>query len=186
LGDHNQLPPVVKNQSLRRFSHFDQSLFSRLIRLGAPFVELDQQGRSRASLADLFNWRYQNLGNLPVVISKPEFTKANTGFRYEYQVINVEDYNGRGESEPIPHFYQNLGEAEYVVSVFQYMRLLGYPAEKISIITSYNGQKNLIRDVVKQRCAANPFFGEPHKITTVDRFQGQQNDCTCNKYFYNF
>lgn len=57
-----------------------------------------------------------------------------------------------------------------------YMRLLGYPAEKISIITTYNGQKHLIRDVVRLRCAGNPLFGEPDKITTVDRFQGQQND----------
>lgn len=69
-----------------------------------------------------------------------------------------------------------MAEAEYVVAVFMYMRLLGYPAEKISILTTYNGQKYLIRDVVEQRCATNPFIGRPHKITTVDKFQGQQND----------
>lgn len=57
-----------------------------------------------------------------------------------------------------------------------YMRLLGYPAEKITILTTYNGQKHLIRDVVEQRCASNPFIGRPHKIATVDKFQGQQND----------
>ena len=57
-----------------------------------------------------------------------------------------------------------------------YMRLLGYPAEKISILTTYNGQKHLIRDVIRQRCAENAMFGSPHKITTVDKFQGQQND----------
>ena len=71
---------------------------------------------------------------------------------------------GRGESEPVPHFYQNLGEAEYLVSVFQYMRLLGYPAEKISILTTYNGQKALLRDVIEQRCAHHPAFGRPHKV----------------------
>jgi len=53
-----------------------------------------------------------------------------------------------------------------------------YPANKISIITSYNGQKALIRDIIKQRCEWHPKFGAPHKITTVDKFQGQQNDCT--------
>lgn len=57
-----------------------------------------------------------------------------------------------------------------------YMRLCGYPAEKITILTTYNGQKHLLRDVVEQRCASNPFIGRPHKITTVDKFQGQQND----------
>jgi intron-binding protein aquarius len=43
-------------------------------------------------------------------------------------------------------------------------------------LTTYNGQKELLRDVVNARCGENPLFGKP-KITTVDRFQGQQNDC---------
>jgi hypothetical protein len=43
---------------------------------------------------------------------------------------------------------QNLAEAEYVVAVYQYMRLLGYPASSISILTTYNGQKGLIEDVL--------------------------------------
>jgi len=50
------------------------------------------------------------------------------------------------------------------------MRLIGYPAEKISILTTYNGQKDLIRDVVEKRCAWNPLFGKPHKIDTVDKY----------------
>lgn len=119
---------------------------------------------------------------------------ASYRFRYDYQLIDVGDHQGKGETEPTPFFYQNLAEAEYVVAVYMYMRLLGYeetpetapllmchcryPANKISIITSYNGQKHLIRDVVQQRCVGHPLFGAPHKISTVDRFQGQQNDCT--------
>lgn len=52
----------------------------------------------------------------------------------------------------------------------------GYPAEKISILSTYNGQKHLIRDVLRKRCAWTPLFGMPARVTTVDRFQGQQND----------
>ena len=62
-----------------------------------------------------------------------------------------------------------------MVAVFQYMRLLGYPADSISIITSYNGQKHLIRDILAQRCG-HPMFGMPRAVTTVDKYQGQQND----------
>jgi len=69
-----------------------------------------------------------------------------------------------------------LAEAEYCVAVFMYMRLIGYPASKITILTTYNGQKHLIRDVVNARCANNPLIGRPHKVTTVDKYQGQQND----------
>lgn len=69
-----------------------------------------------------------------------------------------------------------MAEAEYVVGLYMYMRLLGYPPDKISILTTYNGQKHLIRDVVNKRCADNPVFGRPAKVTTVDKYQGQQND----------
>ena len=89
------------------------------------------------------------------------------------------------------------------------MRLLGYPANKISILTTYNGQKLLVRDVINRRCVPYSFIGPPSKVnypsrvlmhcvcvqcfhiycgvlivlvllfpqvTTVDKFQGQQND----------
>ena len=66
---------------------------------------------------------------------------------------------------PVPYFFQNLAEAEYVVTLYQYMRLLGYPADKISMLTTYNGQKALLKDVVERRCAHHPAFGVPHKVS---------------------
>jgi len=176
IGDHHQLPPVIKNMAFQKFSNMEQSLFTRLVRLGVPTVDLDAQGRARPSISSLYNWRYKVLGNLPHVLSQESYVNANGGFSFDYQLINVLDFNGVGESSPSPFFYQNLGEAEFVVATFMYMRLIGYPAEKISILTTYNGQKHLLRDVVEARCANNPLIGRPHKITTVDKFQGQQND----------
>ena len=38
IGDHHQLPPVVKNQAFQRYSRLDQSLFARFVRLGVPAV----------------------------------------------------------------------------------------------------------------------------------------------------
>ena len=55
IEDHHQLPPVVKNASFSRDSNLDQSLFTRLIRLGVPAVELDRQGRSRLEIARLYS-----------------------------------------------------------------------------------------------------------------------------------
>jgi intron-binding protein aquarius len=117
------------------------------------------------------------LSNLPAVEEKPEYKVANPGFRFDYQFINVPDYQGTGEREPSPHFIQNLGEAEYAVAIYQYMRLLGYPASKISILTAYAGQRALIKDVLNHRCAKHPFFGLPKIVTTIDKYQGEQNDC---------
>uniref|UniRef100_A0A8C9Z3V0 RNA helicase aquarius n=1 Tax=Sander lucioperca TaxID=283035 RepID=A0A8C9Z3V0_SANLU len=176
IGDHHQLPPVIKNMAFQKYSNMEQSLFTRFVRLGVPTIDLDAQGRARASLCNLYNWRYKHLGNLPHVQQLPEFQVPNPGLTFDFQLINVEDFNGVGESEPNPYFYQNLAEAEYTVALYMYMRLLGYPADRISILTTYNGQKHLIRDVINQRCAGNPFFSQPNKVTTVDRFQGQQND----------
>jgi len=176
IGDHHQLPPVIKNMAFQKYSNMEQSLFARFVRLGVPTVDLDGQGRARSSICNLYNWRYKKLGNLAHVEHSPEYLVANAGFLYDFQLVNVEDFNGVGESEPSAYFYQNLAEAEYCVAVFMYMRLLGYPADKISILTTYNGQKHLIRDVINIRCANNPLIGRPNKITTVDKYQGQQND----------
>ncbi|XP_023721856.1 RNA helicase aquarius [Cryptotermes secundus] len=176
IGDHHQLPPVIKNMAFQKYSNMEQSLFTRIVRLGVPTVDLDGQGRARPSICNLYKWRYKRLGNLAHVENWPEYRVANPGFWFDFQLINVEDFNGVGESEPSPYFYQNLAEAEYCVAVFMYMRLIGYPADKISILTTYNGQKHLIRDVINIRCATNPLIGRPHKVTTVDKYQGQQND----------
>eukprot|EP00967_Tisochrysis_lutea_P058958 scaffold75140_cov19-Tisochrysis_lutea.AAC.2 len=44
IGDHHQLPPVVQNMAIQKYSHLDQPLFTRFIRLGTPYVELNAQG----------------------------------------------------------------------------------------------------------------------------------------------
>jgi intron-binding protein aquarius len=176
-GDHLQNSPIIQNLAFRQYANLEQSLFLRLVRLGVPTIMLDQQGRARPSIAELYKWRYNNLGNLPAVLSTPEYQITNPGFKFDYQFVDVPDYKGKGESEPTPHFIQNLGEAEYTVALFMYMRLLGYPANKISILTTYAGQRALIKDVLKHRCQSNRLFGLPKIVATVDKYQGEQNDC---------
>ena len=175
-GDHLQNSPIIQNMAFRQFANLEQSLFLRLVRVGVPTITLDHQGRARSSIAKLYKWRYPKLKDLPNVLTQPEYLRANAGFQYEYQFIDVPDYKGVGESQPTPHFFQNLGEAEYAVAIYQYMRLLGYPASQISILTTYAGQRALIRDVLGHRCAGNRLFGLPRNVTTVDKYQGEQND----------
>lgn len=172
IGDHNQLPPIIQNTIIQQYCHFDQSLFNRFVRLGVPLIQLNNQGRSRSSIADLYRWKYDNLGDLPHINENIEFQKCNGGFLYDYQFINV---NGE-ETQPSPWLYQNQNEANYIVGLYQYMRLNGYPANKISIITTYNGQKQLLYKLFKEKCSNYPKYGMPFRITTVDKYQGQQND----------
>lgn len=58
------------------------------------------------SICALYNWRYKVLGDLPHVQQRAEYRRANAGFSFDYQVVNVEDFNGVGESEPNPYFFQ--------------------------------------------------------------------------------
>lgn len=178
IGDHNQLPPVIQNIAFAKYSSLDQSLFARLIRLGVAHIQLDKQGRSRPEIASLYSWRYNNLGNLDRVLTSADYSLANPGFAHTYQLINVENYEGRGETSPTSHFFQNVGEAEYAVALFQYMVLIGYAPHSVSILTTYNGQKDLIRDILAKRCGSGtPLAGvSPRAVSTVDQYQGQQND----------
>lgn len=179
IGDDKQNAPIVQNPGLRQYGAMDQSLFRRLRRLGVPSHELDFQGRARPEIAEIYGWQYgSGLKNLPVVLNyKPKY---NAGFLYTAQFINVDDFNNHGETEPSPHFIQNLGEAEYAVGLYQYMRLLGYPASGITILSAYMGQKVLIDEILRSRCCSSPLlrqvFGMPKAISTVDQYQGEQND----------
>ena len=89
IGDHHQLPPVVKNLSLVKYSHLEQSLFTRMVRLGNPIVQLDRQGRARPALADLYRWRYKDLQDLeplpPTVVDTP----ANAGLAHDFQLVRT-------------------------------------------------------------------------------------------------
>lgn len=40
IGDHHQLPPVVKSMAFQKYSKLDQSLFTRFVRLGTPTVQV--------------------------------------------------------------------------------------------------------------------------------------------------
>lgn len=76
-------------------------------------------------------------------------SKKQLGFREFYVELFGRNYLCYlREIQPNPFFYQNLAEAEFVVATYMYLRLKGVPAEKITILTTYNGQKFLLRDIV--------------------------------------
>lgn len=78
------------------------------------------------SLCNLYNWRYKNLGNLPHVQLLPEFSTANAGLLYDFQLINVEDFQGVGESEPNPYFYQVTPRDTGVCLAFAWLKYLEF------------------------------------------------------------
>lgn len=71
-----------------------------------PFFLAAIAGRARSSIANLYRWRYKKLGDLSHVNQLAEYQAANAGFRFDFQVVDVGDFNNVGESEPNPYFYQ--------------------------------------------------------------------------------
>ena len=106
-------------------------------------------------------------------LSGPKRHYFNPGFLSIWQCVDVPQYQGVGQQEPIPGVFNNLGEAEYIVAVYQYMRVLGYNSQSISIVTPHNGQKHLIMDVLRTRCK---HLGYPREVALLDAFQGWQNE----------
>ncbi|BAM41445.1 conserved hypothetical protein [Theileria orientalis strain Shintoku] len=183
-GDHLQLSPIIQNGALQKYSNLNQSLFLRLIRLNYPYVQLNVQARSKGEILDVYKNFYPNriytLGEEEV--SGDEVAKLIHDLRRRLDsgtltvslncVVQFINVNGE-ESSPIRHFYQNLEEAQYCVSLYMLMRLLGL--RDIVILTAYNGQKCLIEDVVKKRCSWNNRIEAP-LVSTIDKFQGRQAD----------
>ena len=175
LGDENQLPPIVKSQAIRTQCLYHLSLFSRLLKSGyTNCVVLNEQGRSRPEIVDLYRYKYDNLLDMKDISKK--FNKNNFCFKHNIQFINVEEFNSRGEEINSNNSYYNLAEAEYCIGLFMYMCLVGYNPSQITILTTYNGQKELIKEIYTKKCGWNKLFGNIGKICTVDKYQGQQND----------
>ena len=66
----------------------------------------------------------------------------------------------RAPPPPHSHYYQNLGEAEYMGGFVSVRALaVGHPASSVSMITPFQEiQRDLLHDVVRiQRCAHNAF-----------------------------
>lgn len=62
------------------------------------------------------------LGNLPHVQLLPEFSTANAGLLYDFQLINVEDFQGLGE--PNPYFYQVRKKQETFKFILYFLKHL--------------------------------------------------------------
>ena len=175
LGDENQLPPIVKSPGIRSQCLYHLSLFSRLLKSGYQnCVILNEQGRSRTEIVDLYRYKYDNLLDIKEVIKS--YPKKNFGFKYNIQFINVEEFNSKGEELNTNNSYYNLAEAEYCIGLFMYMCLIGYSASQITILCSYKGQKELIKEIYTKKCSWNNLFNNIGKICTIDKYQGQQND----------
>ena len=137
--------------------------------------DLTVHHRSRDALSSVYRWRYgSSLETVPTnskIKSKKQF--ANAGVMYPTQFVDVHE----GQELLCPQGgYQNIQEAEYVVSMYQYLRLCGHSARSIAILTTYDDQTALIKDVMNLRCVDSPHFGKPSEVCTTEQYVGRECD----------
>ncbi|TNV72136.1 hypothetical protein FGO68_gene12124 [Halteria grandinella] len=105
----------------------------------------------------------------------------------ESEWVHVGDFKGKPAMEIIKDgntsFVQNLPEAEYVVAKYMHLKLSalmkGEKTPEVQIVTTEEGQRNLITEILKQKCAWHPMLGMPsHPVKLLSDFTPLQNTHT--------
>ena len=176
IGDHQQLRPTPAVHDLAKRYKLDVSLFERMVNVGIQCEMLNVQHRMRPEIATLMKHIYNDLENHESV-EKYEDIK---GMKKNMFFIN---HKYMEESSNQSHSHVNGHEAKFLVALCRYLLQQGYKADQIALLTTYTGQMYAIRDCLQEedaireslRAENDPSVGGV-RVTTVDNFQGEEND----------
>ena len=162
IGDHKQLRPKPNEYDLVEKYKLDTSLFERLVIKKFPFVTLENQHRMRPEIAELVHPIYKKLNNHSSVLNYPKVK----GVCKNLFLID----HSHPEETSVDLSHENKHEAYYLIALCQFLLKKGYAPSQITMLATYSGQFLLIRKLVREKAITDV------KITTVDNFQGEEND----------
>uniref|UniRef100_A0A2A4IRV4 DNA2/NAM7 helicase-like C-terminal domain-containing protein n=1 Tax=Heliothis virescens TaxID=7102 RepID=A0A2A4IRV4_HELVI len=166
IGDHKQLRPTAAHYKLAKDYNLEISLFERMIRNGIHARTLTTQRRMSTNFVSLIVPAiYDKLDSHSCVGSYPDVRgiKDNLYF-YDHDVF--EDSEGMEDSWS----HRNTFEAKWCVALAEYLMKMNYSPDEITILATYNGQVNLLRDLTKKNDALRDI-----RVTAVDNYQGEEN-----------
>lgn len=170
VGDHQQLAPKCDIQWLGEAPfNLNVSLFQRLVNLDMPFVMLNQQRRMKPELRQILNPFYPDLVDHPSVQSinaRPDIPGMDGKNCWLFDHTWPEDM-----TSDFSKF--NEQEAEMITHFFAYLVSNCTPAEKITVLTFYKGQRKLLLNKLKRHPS---IMGSTFNVCTVDSYQGEEND----------
>lgn len=155
---------------------------------------LDMQRRMRTSISNLTKGEYQDLiaiqdhpatqkqkigDKLSVAPPYRKFWidggRSVPGFQSCVYFWNMEN---NSQSRPIAGLSAcNENEGLAVVELVKYLQLCGVPGQCITVITPYDGQKRLLIQLLrKNNCLPRDRADNTIHVSTVDRYQGDEND----------
>ncbi len=164
IGDHKQLRPKTNCDDIGRKYKLNISLFERLVDNDFPVVTLKTQHRMRPEISCLVSNHVYD-GCIEDSESVQSYENVKGMLRNMY-FISHHVYETRDEDESSPF---NIHEATFMVHLSKYLIQNGHKSEDITIITPYLGQLRQIKEQSKKEHV-------DVKISTVDNFQGEEND----------
>jgi len=185
VGDHRQMPPIVKHdwdRELRRtFQQYQvyDSLFDTLRSLRPPMIQFSESFRVHAAIADFLRrevychdgieYHSHKRDLLPECAQADEFLAAV--LRPEYPLVVV--VHNETASQVRNEYEQTL--IEPVIRTLADSQGYGLdPEEGLGIVVPHRAQRAALREAFPQLCVFDPASGLPVRsaIDTVERFQG--------------
>ena len=164
IGDHQQLRPSNAVFSLAKLYNLDLSLFERLVNNGVQLVTLNCQHRMRPEISEVMKIIYPVLTDHELV-KKYESVRGvtkNTFFISHDHLEDAKDLDSTTSS--------NIHEAKIAVQLTLYLLKQGYTQSEITLLTFYNGQKFLLKDLLDKE-----MDNLEVRITSIDKYQGEEN-----------
>ncbi|XP_078352981.1 NFX1-type zinc finger-containing protein 1-like isoform X1 [Oculina patagonica] len=169
IGDHKQLKPVVHFHRLKKHHHLDLSMFERLVNCKIPYIQLGKQCRMRDEIADLLRELkiYSSLQTNHELIRKNAMPACVESSMY-FWTHTVWETESRETTK------RNFREAKEITEVAgTFCDKGGVLPKDITVLCSYRGQ---VQEIKKQFDASDVSALRDITITTIDSFQGQEND----------
>ena len=196
IGDHLQLQPsIMSKYFFERINKVHVSMFERLIRAPpgheVPSSVLSVQRRMRTNICDFIRNYYSDIVMIedhavtsnrvvPGDIASRSFSKGREipGMRSH---IFMWTHSGDQQLAQVGLSKINPHEAKMTCKLAEYLVACGVPKTSIAILTPYKGQLLLIRSNLLKYSKAKLLSADPKdtnvcRLSTVDRFQGDESD----------
>ena len=175
VGDHQQLRPNVHVHELVKAPyHLNISLFERLVKNDVEYQVLQRQRRMKPEIRRILKPIYGTKIKDHESVSKLDVRPPVPGMGGLTTWFLTHEYHDERDQELSSY---NVYEAQMIIGLVQYLKYNGFESRRMTILTFYNGQRRLIRRLVKEDESTRGDT-DMHNINlkTVDSYQGEEND----------
>ena len=174
VGDHMQLTPHTDINELAEHPYnLCVSLFERMVNLKMAHAVLNVQRRMAPEIRRILKPFYPKLQDHKSVLDKlmrPPVPGMGDTSSYFF-------CHKSPESRTYQQSRVNEREAQMIVGFVRYLVQNGTSPSKITVLTFYRGQRNVIREKLRRDIVLNNLnLLREYNVHTVDSYQGEEND----------